>query len=147
MRGGDEIHFRRTKRGLCFCIARNLVQGSLHWPKLRGAGNHKGKRIANHRNVNAQRYMRFEVEDIWSNVWFPQWEEISYLWICYTPSPSIREIWKGNIIWGHDFSTAYNKIDGKEIFNCITKKSRRTFGGKKPKKEYVNTLNRKQSQE
>lgn len=53
--------------------------------------------------------MRFEVEDIWSYVWFPQWEEISDLWIYYVPSSSIREIWKGNIILGHDLSPAYNK--------------------------------------
>lgn len=30
----------------------------------KGKKIHKGRRVANHTNVNVQRYMRFEVEDI-----------------------------------------------------------------------------------
>lgn len=74
----------------------------------------KGRRLANHTNVNIQRYMRFEVEDIWWYTWFPEWEEISDLWLYYVPSQPMREIWEGNIIWSHDISPAYKKNGWKE---------------------------------
>lgn len=57
--------------------------------------------------------MRFEVENIWSCMWFPQWEELSDLWIYYVPIQSMREIWKGNIPGGHDLSSVYSKNDWK----------------------------------
>lgn len=90
-----------------------MVQGSLHW--LKGKKNNKERRDANHTNVNVQRYTRFEVEDVWSYVWFPQWQEISDLWIYYAPFSSVRGIWKGNIILGHDLSSAYNKNSLKTL--------------------------------